>query len=169
MLLWDLEIGPLKEELRQIQPAQRLSLAMRVMEWTLESIGPIEVAVVRDYIEGGMRAGHEAVQAGRERITLPEEVLDAYAEVDDEAYEPGTSHMLSSLLACADAPGGLTPEVLSGVLSFCYEGLLEREDLPGLSADEERQNAECVEAIAFQKRCISDASGRTVRTDRVVE
>ncbi|MFF7855752.1 hypothetical protein [Streptomyces sp. NPDC007904] len=162
MLLWDLEIGPLKEDLREIQAAQRLPLAMKVMEWTLESIGPIEVEVVREYIEEGMRAGHEAVRAGREKITLPEEVLDAYTEVDDEAYEPGTSHMLSALLACADAPGGLTPEVLSGVLSFCYEGLLEREDLPGLSVEEEQQNAKCLEVIAFQKQCIIDALGRAV-------
>jgi hypothetical protein len=162
MLLWDLEMRALKEDLREIRPPRRLPLAMRVMEWTLESIGPVEVDVVREYIEEGMRAGHEAVRAGREKITLPEEVLDAYTEVDDEAYEPGTSHLLSALLACADAPGGLTPEVLSGVLSFCYEGLLEREDLPGPSVEEERQNAKFLEAIAFQKRCISDALGRTV-------
>jgi hypothetical protein len=162
MLLWDLEMGSLKEDLREIQPAQRLSLAMRVMEWTLESIGRIEVDVVRDYIEDGMRAGREAVRARSEKITLPEEVLDAYTEVDDEAYEPGTSHMLSALLACADSPEGLTPEVLSGVLSFCYEGLLEREDLPGLSIEEERRNTKCLEVIAFQKRCISDVLGRAV-------
>lgn len=159
MLLWDLEVG-LKEQLREIPSAQRLPLAMRIMDWTLQSIGPIEVEVVRDWIEGGMQAGREAVRTESEKITLPEEVLDAYTEVDDKAYEPGVSHLLSALLACADAPEGLTPEVLSGVFSFCYEGLLDREDLPGLSIEEERQNAKCQETISFQKRCISDALGR---------
>ncbi|MFI8892426.1 hypothetical protein [Streptomyces paradoxus] len=130
---------------------------MRVMEWTLESIGPIEVEVVRSYIEEGIRAGREAVQSGLEKIVLPEETLDRYVEVDDEAYEPGTSHVLSALLACADAPEGLTGEVLYGVLSFCYEGLLEREDLPTLSIEEEQQSARCVEVVRFQKRCIVEA------------
>lgn len=132
---------------------------MRVMEWTLESIGPIEVEVVRSYIEEGMRAGREAVQSGREKIMLSEETLDRYAEVDDEAYEPGITHVLSALLACADAPEGLTGEVLHGVLSFCYEGLLELQDLPTMSVEEERRNAKCVEAISFQKRCIEEAQG----------
>ncbi len=132
---------------------------MRVMEWTLESIGRIEVEVVRSYIENGMQAGREAVRAGRDKISLPEEVLDAYVEVDDEAYEPGASHMLSALLACSDAPEGLTPEVLYGVLSFCYEGLLEREGMPVWNIEEERRNAKCREVIAFQKSCIAEALG----------
>ncbi|MFJ4977223.1 hypothetical protein ACIP6X_18065 [Streptomyces coeruleorubidus] len=157
VLLWDHEMGPLRDTLGDIPPAQRLVLAMRVMEWTLESIRPIEVEVVRDYIEEGMRAGREAVHSGGEKIVLSEETLDRYVEVDDEAYEPGTSHILSALLACADAPEGLTGEVLHGVLSFCYEGLLELEGLPTLSIDEELRSTKCVDAIAFQKRCIEEA------------
>ncbi|MEU5741649.1 hypothetical protein [Streptomyces tendae] len=157
MLFWDYNMQPLRESFANIPTAQRLDLAMKVMDWTIQAIGPIEVEAVRSYINAGMEAGHAAVRSGQEKITLPEETLDAYTEIDDQAYEPGTSHVLSALLACADAPGGLTGEVLYDVLSYCYEGVLEKEDLPLVSLEEERRNARCIEAIDFQQRCIAQA------------
>ncbi|MFJ8149122.1 hypothetical protein ACIQ6R_29345 [Streptomyces sp. NPDC096048] len=130
---------------------------MKVMDWTIQVIGPIEVEAVRSYINVGMEAARSAVRSGQETTPLPEETLDACTEIDDQAYEPGTSHVLSALLACADAPGGLTGEVPYDVLSYCYEGVLEREDLPLVSPEEEHRNARCIEAIDFQQRCIAQA------------
>jgi hypothetical protein len=161
MLLWDYEMEALRAELQTIEPARRLVLAMTVMDWTLQSMGRIETEEVRTYIEEGMRLGHEAVLAGGERILLPDDMLEAYQEVDESADESGTSHMLSALLACSDAPEGLTGEVLYGVLSFCYEGLLDREEIPIWSVEAERGNAKCVEVIAFQKSRIAEALGRS--------
>ncbi|MEU4401417.1 hypothetical protein [Micromonospora orduensis] len=157
MLLWDDEMQPLREELQKIQPPHRLALAMAVMEWTRRAMGQIETEDVRDYLDRGMTAGREAVSAGRDRIYLSEETLDGYDDVLDLADEAGTSHMLSALLACADAPDGLTGEVLYGVLSFCYEGLLDRQQLPEWTVDAERANVRCLEAIAVQRGLVHEA------------
>ncbi|MET8576116.1 hypothetical protein [Streptomyces sp. NPDC005012] len=81
-------------------------------------------------------------------------MLDAYGEVDEVADEPGTSQILSALLACSDAPGGLDGEVLYGVLSFCYEAFLDREGFPVYGLEAEMGNARCAEVIAFQKQCV---------------
>ncbi|RAO12672.1 hypothetical protein [Micromonospora noduli] len=148
---------PLREGLQNIQPPERLALAMAVIERTCDGMGQIETKEVRDYLDRGMTAGREAVSAGRDKIELSEETLDEYEGVLDLADEPGTSHMLSALLACADAPEGLTGEVLYGVLSFCYEGLLDREELPEWTVEAERANDRCVETIAFQRRLVHEA------------
>jgi hypothetical protein len=148
---------PLRDELQSIQPPQRLALAMAVMERTCDAMGQIETEEVRDYLDRGMTAGREAVSAGRDKIELSEETLAEYEGVLDLAVEPGTSHMLSALLACADAPQGLTGEVLYGVLSFCYEGLLDREELPEWTVEAERANARCVETVALQKWLVREA------------
>ncbi|MER7441495.1 hypothetical protein [Micromonospora avicenniae] len=150
----------MRDELQNIQPPQRLALAMAVMEWTRDAMGQIATEEVRDYLNRGMVAGREALSAGRDKIELSEETLDEYEDVLDLADEPGTSHMLSALLACADAPEGLTGEVLYGVLSFCYEGILDREELPEWTEEAERANARCVEAIAFQKGLVHEALTR---------
>ncbi|MEU5829464.1 hypothetical protein [Micromonospora tulbaghiae] len=151
---------PLRGELQNIQPPQRLALAMAAMEWTRNAMGRIEVEEVRDYLDRGMVAGRDAVAAGLDRIELSDDVLDEYEDVLDLAEEPGTSHLMSALLACADAPDGLTGEVLYGVLSFCYEGLLDREEVPEWTEEAERANARCVETIAFQKRLVREAMPR---------
>lgn len=162
MLLWDYEMRPLRDELQSIPPAQRLALAVAVMDWTLGVMGQIETENVRNYLEEGLRAGHESVVAGRAEMLLPEGMLEAYEDVYEEADEPGTANMLSALLACVDAPGGLTGEVLYGVFSSCYEGLLLRQDLEQCTIEAERGNARCLEAIAFQKRLLVEALARPV-------
>jgi hypothetical protein len=160
LLLWDHEMRPLRDELQNIQAPQRLALAMAVMEWARDAMGQFETEEINDYLDRGMAAGREALSTGGDKIVLSEEMLDEYQDVLDVAGDPGTSHMLSALLACADAPEGLTGEVLYGVLSFCYEGLLDREELPEWTVEAERANARCVETIAFQKRLVHEALGR---------
>ncbi|KKJ93841.1 hypothetical protein [Micromonospora sp. HK10] len=157
MLLWDQELAPVREELPAIPAPQRLALAMAAMEWTRDAMGRIETPEVRDYLDRALTAGRDAVSAGRDRIELSDETLDEYEDVLDLADEPGASHLLSAVLACADAPEGLTGEVLYGVLSFCYEGLLDRAELPEWTVEAERANARCVETIAVQKRLVQDA------------
>ncbi|MEU5722827.1 hypothetical protein ABZ783_13500 [Micromonospora sp. NPDC047738] len=150
----------MRNELQNIQPPQRLAMAMAAMEWARDAMGQIETGEISDYLFRGMAAGREAVSASGDKIGLPEEMLDEYQDVLDLADEPGTSHILSALLACADAPEGLTGEVLYGVFSFCYEGLLDREELPEWTVEAERANVRCLEAIAFQKRLVNEALGR---------
>ncbi|MFI1188669.1 hypothetical protein [Streptomyces californicus] len=157
MYLWDHEMRSLRGELSKIPPAQRLALALKTMDWTLNLMGPVETTEIRNYLSKGMRQGHEDLLAGREKITLPEEMLDAYEDLDAVADEPGTSQMLMAILACSDAPEGLSGEVLYGVLSFCYEALLDREDIPVYSLEAEVENARCAEVIAFQKQRVWEA------------
>ncbi|MFI6262929.1 hypothetical protein [Micromonospora sp. NPDC051006] len=160
MLLWDYEMKPLRDELPTIPPARRLAVAVSVLDWTLQAAGEIEDAEVRSYLAEGLRIGHESVRAGRDEMILPEDMLDAYEDVYDSSDEPGTAHLMSAILACVDAPEGLTGEVLYGVLSSCYEGLLDRERLPIWTVEAERENARCLETIAYQKRIVDEALGR---------
>ncbi|MFF4658140.1 hypothetical protein [Streptomyces sp. NPDC001381] len=144
-------------ELQNIQPTRRLATALKVMDWTLDAMGPIETVEIREYLNEGLRLGHEDLRAGREKIVLPEEMLDQYEELDEIAEEYGTSQMLSALLACSDAPEGLSGQVLYGVLNFCYEAVLDREDIPVYSLEAELANARCREVIEFQKQAVADA------------
>ncbi|MFB7058786.1 hypothetical protein ACFCXT_37395 [Streptomyces vinaceus] len=129
---------------------------MEVLEWTFESFGSIESDDVREYIETALRIGRDGVAAHHERLELPEEMLDRFGEVDENADEPGTSNLLSAVLGCSDAPDGLTGEVLYGVLSFCYEGVLDREEIPEWTLKSEAANSKCVATIEFQKSKISE-------------
>ncbi|SES04532.1 hypothetical protein SAMN04487983_10296 [Streptomyces sp. yr375] len=161
MYLWDREMRSLREELQNIQPTGRLATALKVMDWTLDVMGPIETVEIRDYLGEGLRQGHEDLREGRDKITLAEDVLDQYEELDEIAEEYGTSQMLSALLACSDAPEGLSGEVLYGVLGFCYEAVLDREDVPVYSLEAELENARCREVIEFQKQAVSEALGNS--------
>ncbi|MFJ9020744.1 hypothetical protein ACIRPU_12265 [Streptomyces sp. NPDC102259] len=88
-------------------------------------------------------------------------MLDQYEELDEIAEEYGASQMLSALLACSDTPEGLSGEVLYGVLGFCYEAVLDREDVPVCSLEAELENARCREVIAFQKQAVSEPFGNS--------
>lgn len=156
--LWDVEMPPFQADLGALTEAQRLTVSMKVLQWTRDEFGPIEVSEVRDYLDTGIRLGWDAVNAGRDKIDLPEEMLDSYLDVDDMATDFGTSQLLSALLACADAPDGLTGEVAYGALNFCYEAILIKE-IPDPSLERERQNHACVEAIRVQQEVIRAARG----------
>lgn len=154
MLLWDYEMESEKAALDRMQPVRLLALAVEAIDWTVRTMGPIETEEVRDYLDRGLEAGRQAVLDGKTKVTLPEEMLDAYNDVDEAAEEPGTSHLLSALMACVDVRESVTAKTVSGVLSFCYEGSLSREDVPVWSVEAERQNARCLEVISFQKDLI---------------
>lgn len=136
---------PVRDELQNIRPNGRLALALTVMDRTLETMGPIEPDDVREHRNEGLSEGHEDLRAGAEKITLSEEY--------------GTSQMISALLACSDVPEGLSGEVLYGVLAFCREAVLDREDTEVYGLEAEPANARCGGVIAFQKNCVSESLG----------
>jgi hypothetical protein len=133
--------------------AARLAVAVQVLQGTRDAFGHIEVPQVRDYLDEGLRLSREAVAAGRERVDLPPALLDSFADVDDAATDFGTSQLLSAVLACADAPDGLTAEVTHGVLDFCYEAILIKE-LPDPTPELERRNVACVGALRMQQEAV---------------
>lgn len=147
-------------DLQGIEPPKRLVLAMKVMEWTLAGFGEIETPEVRAFIEQGMQAGRESVAAGLDKMVLSEEVLDTYADVEEDADEYGTAHFLTAIMACSDAPEGLSGEVLFGVLSFCYQAIVERNGDDPVTIEEEMNSPVCTDAIAFQKACVLEARQR---------
>ena len=159
MYLWDREMRPYREQLQSIPPFERLDLAVSVMDWSLHAMGQLDEGVVKDYIDESMEIARAAVGAGAEELTLSEEMLDSWNGVDDQADEPGTTHMMSAIRACADAPEGLSGEVLFGVLCFCYEAVREGVEVSVGSLEAELASPECVEAVSFQKARVADFMG----------
>lgn len=163
MLLWDYEMGSERERLEGVPSDRRLSLALQVLDYTIEVMGQIAAASVAAAIAQGMGGIRDAVAEGQDQVVLPEGLLDGYMEILEVIDEPGAPHILSAIMACSEAPEGLTAEVLYGIFSFCYEGTVDREMIPVVNLDSERNNVRCVEAISFQKRLISAyASGSTL-------
>lgn len=156
MYLWTQEMRSYQGRLQSIPPAERLVIAVSVMDWALEKMGPMQPGVVRDYIGVSMRAAHECVRSGAEELALSDETLDSWNDVDDQADEPGATHFMSAILGCADVPEGLSGEVLYGVLGFCYEAVRERfEEQFGVGLGAELSSPQCSEAIEFQKSRIA--------------
>lgn len=160
MLLWDLEMESERQDLERLTLAQRLSVAVKTIVWTVDTLPePVATNAVRAYLSEGLRLAQQAVQSGQIRVTLPRRLVDQYESVDAQADEPGTSHFLEALMVCSEAESGLDPDQLFGVLSFCYEGSLDREGLDEWSPDIERQNQRCLNVISYQKSLIHDALG----------
>jgi len=156
LLLWDHEMASVRGRLGDIPAAKRFALAVSVLDWTIQTmVPPIETEQVSSYLEQGLRVCREAVQAGRVSVQLSEEMLDEYDEIDEVADEPGTSHMLSALLACCETGEELSGEQLYGVLSFCYEGSLDREGIDNWTIEKERANPRCLAVIDYQKSLIA--------------
>ncbi len=158
MLLWDYEMRPERELLGGLSLPQRLSVAVSALEWTLGTLEePIATGTVQSYLESGLMAAREAVAAGGVRLVLPDEMLDQFDDVEEQADEPGTSHFLTALMVCHDSEDGLGVEQLFGVLSYCYEGSLDRVGLDEWTPERERQVQRCLDVIAFQKRLIQES------------
>lgn len=160
MLLWDYEMQDRRELLRSLTPSDRLNMGVEAIDWTLQTMGPIETDEVREFLEAGMRAAREAVRNGQNRVVLPEDLESRYEAVDEVADEPGTSHLLSALMACSDVEDEVDADALYGVLSYCYEGSLDREGIPVWTVEAERSNARCLAVIDYQQRLIDAATGR---------
>jgi hypothetical protein len=159
VLLWDYEMRAERSLLESMEPDKRLALAVSVIEWTVSTmVPPIANREVSSYLAAGLRACRGAVETGGSRGILPAELYDSYDDVEEIAEEPGTSHMLSALMACCDISDSLSTDALFGVLSYCYEGSLDRENIPVWTLDAERQNPRCAAVISFQKELIESMS-----------
>ncbi|MEU4693977.1 hypothetical protein [Actinoplanes sp. NPDC023714] len=160
---WDLEMGPLRPVLARIGRREGLALAIRVIGWTVERMEPIKTVAARDWITTAMVAGREAVAAGRERPEFPVELVSSFGEVQADADdEAGVHSVLTALIACEEAPAGLSGEVVYGILDFCYQAIRDREELPEWNPETESSNWRCTEAIAFEKRCIREARATSI-------
>jgi hypothetical protein len=147
-----------QQMLARLSPQQRLSVAVSSIEWTLETLeDPIENSDIRRYLSQGIDIARQSVESGAVSATLPDSMLEQYDDVDAVADEPGTSHFLSALMTCAEADSGLDQDQLFGVLSYCYEGSLDRQGLDEWSPEIERQNQRCLDVIAYQKGLIRRA------------
>jgi hypothetical protein len=51
----------------------------------------------------------------------------------------------------------MTAEGIHGILSCCYEGSVDREDIPGVTPAAECENACCVAITGFQRGLISSS------------
>lgn len=160
MLLWDHEMASVRSGLGDIPAAKRFALAVSALDWTIQTmVPPIETEQVSSYLEQGLRICREAVRAGSVSVQLSEEMLVEYDEIDEVADEPGTSHMLSALLACCETGQELSGEQLYGVLSFCYEGSLDREGIDSWTIEKERANPRCLAVIDYEKSLIARMAG----------
>jgi hypothetical protein len=159
VLLWDEEMASQREALARLTPPQRLNVAVSALKWTIETLEqPIETDAVREFLRAGLDLAGQAVAAGQVRVVLPQRMVDEFPEVDALADEPGTSHFLEALMTCSEAESGLEGEQLFGVLSYCYEGCLDREGLHEWSPEIERGIQRCVDVIAEQKSLIEAVS-----------
>ncbi|MFI9308641.1 hypothetical protein [Streptomyces triculaminicus] len=159
MLLWDYEMKPERHRIEAMPEDVRFSLAVQAIEWTLASMdSPFEDAAVRSVLERALSASRTAPQ-GAVTAVAPVGLVEDLEEMDDEVEEPGATHFISAVSDLFDIPAdGMTSDGLYGVLSYLYEGSLDREEIPEITSSTERQNVRCLEIIEFQKELISSVT-----------
>lgn len=156
MLLWDIEMAAEHDLIGYFSLQGRLEVGVSALSWTLETLSsPIVTSPIRTYLSSGIRLAQQAVSEGATRVNFPAEMLDGFEEVNMLADESGTSHFLAALMTFQEADPGLDVEQLYGVLSYCYEGSLDREDLQVWSPGHERENQRCLQVIDYQKNLIN--------------
>ncbi|WP_351229426.1 hypothetical protein [Streptomyces sp. NPDC002133] len=153
MLLWDYEMKPELPLIEAMDAVQRLSTAVEALAWSYSTMRPpVEDEATRSLIERGLVACRAALAAGSGEVEREDGFLEEVDEVYEETEEEGTAHLLSAVTDCFDsADGGLTADGLYTILSYCYEGIVDREEIDEVTPEAERSNARCVEAIRFQK------------------
>lgn len=159
MLLWDREMAPFEPRLEPLSPAQRLALAVSAITWTLDTLpSPIETEAVQAWLDQALVVCRQAVEDRAVYADLPDDLDSTYETVDEEADEPGTSHFLSAVFACTEDSDGLGSDELYGVLSYCYEGSLDREGIPVWTIEAEEANRRCRTVIEHQQQLITQAA-----------
>ncbi|GAA5075699.1 hypothetical protein GCM10023259_078510 [Thermocatellispora tengchongensis] len=158
MLLWDYEMAAEREKLNGLSPTRRLALAVTAIEWTMATMSPpIRDAATRAFLERALVACRRAVSEGQRAVSEQPELIRDYDDVYEGTEEPGTAHLLSAVMECCEAVEGLDAQRVYNVLSYCYEGSMDREDIPDLSLDAERNNRRCVSVIQYQRNLIEEA------------
>ncbi|HEV2634934.1 MAG TPA: hypothetical protein VGX23_07280 [Actinocrinis sp.] len=158
MNLWEREIFPRHNALEHLSPVTRLAFAVEAVEWTLRT----SPAQIRDqqaapWIEAMMAEARAAVFLGAGRLSAPQELIDQFEEVDEDADEIGVSQLLTAIGTWCE-PEPMSAETLEGSLFSCYVFSQQRETPEPESLEEEESNARCREVIEHQHRLISRAA-----------
>lgn len=157
MELWDREMSGYQARLDELAPAARLKLAVEAITWTLDTLPePLEDRAAHSWITEALTACRRTVQNGAASVNLPAELDGAYDEIAEDAEESGVPHYLSATFAAANA-AGVTGGQLFGILSWLYEGSLDREEIPEWTIEAEEANPRCNAVIAAQKHQIESA------------
>lgn len=155
MLLWDYEMASERERLDAFRPSQRLAVAVQAIDWTLRTMSPpIQDPATLDFLDKALVACRAAVAEGMEAVPEQPELVRDFDDVYEGTEEPGTAHLLSAVMECCAAPEGLRSEGLYNVLSYCYEGSMDREDIADLNVDAERDNQRCTSVIQYQRELL---------------
>lgn len=155
MLLWDYEMAPERDNLGKFSPAQRLALAVTAIDWTLKTMSPpIQDEATVTFLEKALTVCRQAVAEGRDSVPAQPELVESFDDVYEGTDEPGTAHLLSAVMDCCEASDGLSAKELYYILSYCYEGALDREDIPNVDIDVERSNERCISVIQYQRNLI---------------
>lgn len=154
---FDREMSAYKPRLNRLTPSARFALAVRAIDWTLETLPePLEDHAARAWIGEALTACREAARSGATGVRLPSGLDAAYDQIAEDADESGVPHFLSATFTTATVDG-VTGDQLFGVFSWLYEGSLDREEIPEWTIEAEEANARCNAVIAEQKRLIESA------------
>jgi hypothetical protein len=158
MNLWERDIFPRHDELTRLTPAARLAIAVEAVEWTLQtSPEPIQDQQAAAWIEATMAQARTSVSQGAGRVSAPQELIDQFEDVDEDADETGVSQLLMGISTWWE-PEPVSAETLEGSLFSCYVFSQQRETPEPESLEEEESNARCRQVIEHQQRLISQAA-----------
>lgn len=167
MLLWDHESESWESLISGMSEERRRDLALTCMERTLESFHPsFETsflahsasfiwAALRDFRANFRNPGLSVA------VREEEEFFDSLHALVDEDPAPGLAALVMAVSEYADClrnrPLGRR-EVL-GILSSCYEAILNEERISRVTLDAERENEYCRRALEMQRDMVIDFSG----------
>ncbi|MBS2966073.1 hypothetical protein KGA66_23715 [Actinocrinis puniceicyclus] len=160
MNLWEQELAPYNAALEQLTAPERLSIAVSALDWTLRHLpspSPIEPEA-RAWIDAAMQVCRDAAAAGAPGATLPDQLSDAYEDIDQDVEDIGTGQLLMGVSACGDFDV-LTAKSAFAILYSCYTAFQNWEGLEEASIEQEAANARCLEVIALHKQLIDQAAG----------
>ncbi|MEV4568354.1 hypothetical protein AB0K12_31685 [Nonomuraea sp. NPDC049419] len=158
MLLWDYEMAEDRDKLAVLSSAERMAVAVEAIEWTLETMSPpIQDGATTDFLSRALTICRQAVTEGRGAVPEQPDLSRDFDDVYEGTEEPGTAHLLSAVMECCEAPDGIQAEGLYNILSYCYEGSMDREDIADLNVEAERNNSRCKSVILYQRNLIRTA------------
>ncbi|MEU6402927.1 hypothetical protein [Streptomyces sp. NPDC046985] len=168
MLLWDDESAGWDSLISGMSGEKRRELALRGVEEAVESFHPSFEASFSAHTVSFIR---DALRDFRANLRNPglsvavrdeEGFFDVLHDLVGEDPAPGLAALVMAVSEYADClrnrPLG-SREVL-GILSSCYEAILNEERIPRVTPDAERANENCRRALDKQRDLVIDFSGR---------
>ncbi|MEV8046258.1 hypothetical protein AB0P02_20775 [Streptomyces griseoluteus] len=168
MLLWDYESESWASPISGMSEEKRRDLALSCIEGTVESFRPsFETSFTArtvSFVGIALRDFRANLGDPGSSVAVRDEeaFFDGLHALVDEDPAPGLAALVMAVSEYADClrnrPLG-SREVL-GVLSSCYEAILNEERIPRVTPDAERANANCRRVLDMQQRLVIDFSGR---------